>query len=127
MSGFLVDSHVYLWMLIDPSLIGESAMRSLQNHPVAVSVASMWELCLDIDKGKLAMDRQDVLRGYELLGIAVFDITAHDVARLDEVSLNHRDSFDQLLCGRALSRGYTLLTADSQILASFNPSQNATL
>lgn len=51
----LVDTHVLLWLLDDDARLGAHARRLLDEaHRVKVSTASLWELAIKRQLGKLA-------------------------------------------------------------------------
>lgn len=53
--NLLLDTHVLLWWLDDPTLISEQALESINdiNNEVIVSVVSAWEIAIKKTLGKL--------------------------------------------------------------------------
>jgi len=51
----LLDSHVLLWWWCCPGLLSSKVQALLQapDQPVVVSAASLWELSLAVEEGKL--------------------------------------------------------------------------
>ena len=53
--NLLLDTHVLLWWLDDPTLLSEQALTSIKdtNNEVIVSVVSAWEIAIKKALGKL--------------------------------------------------------------------------
>ena len=53
--NLLLDTHVLLWWLDDPTLLSEQALASIKdtNNKVIVSVVSAWEIAIKKTLGKL--------------------------------------------------------------------------
>jgi PIN domain nuclease of toxin-antitoxin system len=54
-TGYLLDSHVLLWWWFDPQRMPEGVLALLSNleTPIVVSSASVWELSIKHQQGKL--------------------------------------------------------------------------
>ena len=110
----LLDTHVFLWWLTDPTQLSHSALSAIgdPSNRVLVSLVSLWEIAIKrvIGKLKAPIDLQnDVVRiGFELLPMNV----AHIVAT-EQLPLHHKDPFDRMLLAQALVEGATLITRDS--------------
>jgi PIN domain nuclease of toxin-antitoxin system len=115
----LLDTHLLLWAAADHPALPDEARAVIEDPSVTpyFSVASMWEIVI-----KRALGREDfqvdarVLRrslldaGYEELSIEAQH--AFEVATLPPL---HRDPFDRMLIGQAISEGIVLMTHDDHI------------
>ena len=119
--GFLLDSHVLLWMApITPRLSRPVLDQlTLASNALFVSTASVAELCIKASTGKLALPfGQDEDAGeafaelLEHLGILPLDVTLAHAARLRDLPLHHRDPFDRLIIAQAMAENLTLVTHD---------------
>jgi PIN domain nuclease of toxin-antitoxin system len=86
-------------------------------HTIMVSDASIWEIAIKAQAGKLKVLMQDVdteiaSNGYEMLAITRAHITA--VATLPR---HHGDPFDHLLIAQAIIEDIPILTADDKFAA----------
>jgi len=119
-NAYLLDSHALLWWWFDPDRLS-GAVRELLSDPatpVFVSAASVWELSLKHQQGKLPelngviTDIPGLLQadGFEALSISL----AHGL-RAGGYSQPHRDPFDRMLAAQAELDRLVLLSADPQL------------
>ncbi len=113
----LLDTHVFLWAIIEPARLSKSARLLLldESAELLLSAASIWEIQLKRRAGKLALpDDVSFLPGHaRRLGIRQVIAIAPDHAyRVASLPLTHKDPFDCLLAAQCLSEGLTLLSAD---------------
>ncbi len=112
----LLDTHVLLWWLDDPSLIsGEArALIADSRRPVFVSAAAAWEITIKRQLGKLEApdDLEAVLERerFQHLPIAIRHALA--VAELPPI---HADPFDRIQVAQARLEGLTIVTRDGRI------------
>ena len=112
--NLLLDTHALLWWLNDEPGLSAEARQVIGDgaNVVFVSAASMWEIRIKQQLGKLEVPDSlyDVLMEgpYLLLDITVEH--AHHVGSLPPV---HRDPFDRLLISQAQLEGLTLVTRDA--------------
>ena len=119
---FLLDTHVWLWLLVSPSRVSETA-RSLLLQADArrtLSVASLWEAAIKLGRGKLRLERS--LSHY--LGVSLAELAIDPLAvkpthalAVAELPLHHRDPFDRMVVAQARIEGLTLVTADPALYA----------
>jgi PIN domain nuclease of toxin-antitoxin system len=117
----LLDTHVFLWWDGDDARLNAAARAAIadRSNRVFVSVASIWEICIKRQKGKLlfpgapsvAIDRN----GFGTLSIGVDHAEA-----AGDLSWHHPDPFDRMILCQAKLLSCVLVTADS-ILASYKP------
>jgi PIN domain nuclease of toxin-antitoxin system len=120
---YLLDSHVLLWWWFDPDRLTQGVQALLMDptSEILVSAASVWELSLKHQLGKLPelaavvgeLPRYLQADGFQPLSISV----AHGL-RAGAYSQAHRDPFDRMLAAQAELEGLVLITADPQ-LATF--------
>jgi PIN domain nuclease of toxin-antitoxin system len=116
----LLDSHVLLWWWFDPARLSTAVHALLvdSSSEIRVSAASVWELSLKHQRGKLPElagaidDLPGLLQadGFEGLPIS----QAHGL-RAGAYSQPHRDPFDRVLAAQAELERLVLLTADPQL------------
>ena len=55
----LLDSHVFLWAIQSPKELSETALAALQDtsNDLYVSLATLWELQIKSDLGKLTLSK----------------------------------------------------------------------
>jgi PIN domain nuclease of toxin-antitoxin system len=116
--NLLLDTHVFLWSLLSPEKLSETAsceIRSPKND-VAVSVVTFWEISLKFALGKMTLagikpeDLPDFAHQMDMEIISVTPQEASSVYKLPRFS--HKDPFDRLIIWQAISRKLTLVTRD---------------
>jgi len=115
MAGFLLDTQIVVWMVLNPSRLSSKAAEIIAGgRRVYVSAASLWEVETKRKIGKLDLqgDLRAVLarHGFEELAI-----TWEHAVRLADLPLLHRDPFDRILAAQALAENLTLVTADRDL------------
>ncbi|MBX3103373.1 MAG: type II toxin-antitoxin system VapC family toxin [Cryobacterium sp.] len=125
--AILLDSHALLWMLYNPIRIGLGARHIVERDgTVLVSKASLWELAIKKNIGKLPYDIEEIAEGAEKSNFLDLDIENRHIVNLAKVQLPHRDPWDSMLVAQAQSDALHLLTADRKILDHFDRSIDAT-
>lgn len=118
MPGILLDTHAFLWLLIDHPRLSQRVRDLITVEPCWLSVASVWEISIKHGIGKLPLPQppesfipqQRVAAGIGLLMIS--EIAAAQVHRLPSL---HQDPFDRMLISQAQCEGLTLATNDRWI------------
>lgn len=117
---FLIDSHVLLWWLFDKIELSQLHKNLItdQDNVIYVSAATIWELGIKIQKGKLdkvTTGMPEMLKGIELSGFLPLPISFEHAVSATKLPLIHADSFDRILIGQAKTEKLALLTEDSAI------------
>lgn len=116
-TGYLLDSHVLLWLLTEPERLADDARRVLADasNNLYVSAASAWEIATKVRLGKLPV-ADALTMGYERhlrrAGIDTIDISTDHAILGGVASWAHRDPFDRVIAATAIVEGLTLVTAD---------------
>jgi PIN domain nuclease of toxin-antitoxin system len=112
----LIDTHVFIWWdSSDPRLGGVAAAAiSDPKNRVFVSAASIWEIAVKQQAGRLAFkgspSKAVAANGFRPLPIS--GDHAEAAAKLPPI---HQDPFDRILIAQALDRQLVLVTADGLI------------
>jgi PIN domain nuclease of toxin-antitoxin system len=119
---YLVDTHVWLWLLESPGKVSPPVRAALeQADDIVLSVASVWELAIKVKLGKIALPsgvsaaREEFLSQAGARELAIQ--SAHAVLAAELPPL-HRDPFDRILIAQAQSEQLTLVTADEAFVAT---------
>jgi PIN domain nuclease of toxin-antitoxin system len=115
--NFLIDTHVLIWMTIEPDRLSESVSKIVQNrkNSLFLSMASIWEMQVKLQIGKLTLrlpldrlieDQSDVN------GLNILEIKASHVYGLADLPLVHKDPFDRMLISQARAESMPLLSID---------------
>jgi PIN domain nuclease of toxin-antitoxin system len=116
--NFLLDTHIWLWSLLEPNKLGNRLQRELQQpgNEHWLSPISVWEATVLQRKGRLLIPGNGV-DWFErsLSGLHEAPLT-HEIALLAEKLPLHGDPADRFLAATAKVLGLTLVTADERLL-----------
>lgn len=119
MNGYLLDTHVVLWLAASPEQLSEPAKEVLLDSSVRLyaSIASAWEVAIKISLGKLQLTGG--VDGFFQIcadnGIQILPVKQSHLSLVQCMPFHHRDPFDRLLLATAQTEGLALLSADSQV------------
>lgn len=117
----LVDTHCWIWLTSESSRLPSPLRRRLSSDPsmLVLSAASVMEMGIKHAAGRLRLATDPTRLVAELAdeGVVVLSVTAEHALRAAALPLLHRDPFDRLLVAQAQVEGFTLVTADANILA----------
>lgn len=116
----LLDTHCWLWQLAEPERLPEPlrALLSDRANEVYLSAASVWEIVVKAQLGKLTLPEpaeQYVPTRMQALGNLALPITQAHVLRIGSLPLHHKDPFDRVLVAQALVECLSLVTADARL------------
>ncbi len=117
--NYLVDTHVFLWVVFSPKNISKKARSILLNQEMVkyISVITFWEISLKYQLGKIDLkgvypDKLPSIAkdtGFEFLNLE-FE-TASSFYKLPK--LKGKDPFDRMLAWQTICKDFCLLTKDS--------------
>ena len=112
----LIDTQIFIWAVLDSDKLDLKARQiMLGAGEVFVSAASIWEIAIKVNIGKLEGDPDEFVEAIEESGFRELMISAKHAAKVHELPLYHRDPFDRLLIAQALTEPMRFLTADSML------------
>ena len=115
----LLDTHIWLWSLQDPALLGKRVRQELRDpaNELWLSPISTWEALTLNAKGRIRL--QDKLDEWVVEATAPFKeapLTHEIAASARQLSLAHQDPADRFLAATAKILDLTLVTADIRLL-----------
>ena len=116
---FLLDTHIWLWSLHDPSRLGKRVLEELSNpeNELWLSPISTWEALMLNAKGKIRLPvdlSQWVAQATTPLREAPL---THEIAlAARQLPLPNNDPADRFLAATAQTLHLTLVTADRNLL-----------
>lgn len=121
--SLLLDTHVWIWSLVDPARLAPAARDAIQDgeQTLFVSAASVWELAILARRGVVDVDGDlDAWLAYAMRELPVVElpITSSIAALSQRVELPHRDPADRFLAATARVHGLVLVTRDRELLAA---------
>ncbi|MFL6200413.1 MAG: type II toxin-antitoxin system VapC family toxin [Thermoanaerobaculia bacterium] len=113
----LLDTHIFIWWDSEPDKLSRPALALCTDsaHELVVSVASLWEIQIKRQLGKLDLRlplAEIVAHQQETNGVTILPVAQAHVLALDQLPTHHKDPFDRILVAQALVEGATLVSAD---------------
>jgi PIN domain nuclease of toxin-antitoxin system len=116
----LLDTCTFIWLVSAPDQLGERARQELDDPSATLllSDASVWEVCLKWQSGKLELPGpprhwiEEQRRTWELTRAP---IELEHLYRSTELPAHHRDPFDRMLVSQAIAEGLSIVTPDPAI------------
>ena len=103
----LLDTHSFIWWTIQQARLSATALAAIQNpqNELLLSVASIWEMQIKIQIGKLhfnlplpqLIDDQQRVNGLQFL-----TIEPDHIYTLEQLPFHHKDPFDRMLIAQAM-------------------------
>ena len=114
----LLDTHIFVWWDDEPERLSKRAfdLCSDSNNTLILSVASVWELQIKYQLGKLTLRaplQQIISDQQRVNGIEILPVTLPHVFALDKLLPIHKDPFDRLLIAQSIAENIGLLSVDA--------------
>ncbi|WP_342270558.1 type II toxin-antitoxin system VapC family toxin [Rickettsia endosymbiont of Orchestes rusci] len=120
----LLDTHVVLWIMLEPEKIPEAIKQhikiALENKLLFFSSISLWEIAMLAHKKRININQpiKDFLQSItNIKGLSIKNISV-EVAAESSLLINdfHNDPADRLIVATAKCYNATLITRDQKIL-----------
>jgi PIN domain nuclease of toxin-antitoxin system len=112
----LLETHIFLWVVSDGSRLTAEVRRILDGATaVYVSSASIWEIAIKTQLGKLRVDPDKMMNAIEESGFQELPVLSRHAVGVAKLPLHHGDPFDRLLVAQAISEPMRLVTSDVQL------------
>ncbi len=115
----LLDTHIWLWGLLEPDRLGHRVRQELTNNAneLWLSPVSTWEALLLADRNRISIHGH--LTAWAARATSHFHeapLTHEIVVAAHNLPMAHRDPADRFLAATARVLGLTLVTADERLL-----------
>ena len=122
MNRYLLDTHILLWCLLDPSSLTEGVANELNNavNELWLSPITTWEILILSEKGRIQLDAPPIDWMNDVLStLPFFEATLnHEIAMQSrKIILPHQDPADRFIAASAVVYGLTLVTADPNLIS----------
>ncbi len=116
----LLDTHAFIWWDSEPDKLSEraSALCMDPGNELILSVASLWEMQVKAQLGKLALKKplRRLIEGQQdANGLQLLSIRPDHTYVLDDLPSHHKDPFDRIIVAQAMCERLSLLTHDAMI------------
>ena len=98
----LLDTHTFIWWDSQPQRLSQQILNMCQDpeNELLVSVASLWEMQIKLQLGKLELNKPlaELVSGQqEVNKIDILDVKLEHILALAKLPPHHKDPFDRLL------------------------------
>jgi PIN domain nuclease of toxin-antitoxin system len=115
--SLLLDTHALLWWWQDEPISDEAAARIADPDVlVAVSAASIWEIAIKRELGKIRFEGP-LAAEVHASGFEPLPVVADHAEAAGRLPSLHRDPFDRMLVAQAQVEGLTIVSRDRQLAA----------
>lgn len=116
----LLDTHTFVWWSNEYQKLPVSLREAFNDsqHTIYLSLASIWELQIKTQLGKLHLGAplKHIIREQQARNNFLFlPISESHIYALGNLPHHHKDPFDRLLVAQAKTEDLTLVTHDSRI------------
>jgi PIN domain nuclease of toxin-antitoxin system len=111
--NIIIDTHIFLWALTEPSRLCEAKHTAIEDlsNTIYVSAVSIAELMIKASLNKLRIDFDPVLLAEES-GFSLLDFSAQAATLLKDMPFHHKDPFDRMLIAQSITDNYPIMTED---------------
>ena len=118
---FLLDTHVWLWSLLEPARLSTKALDALTGSETALHLSSisLWESLLLAERGRIALEPSPTAWLRKAMAespVSEVPLTMDIIMASASVNLPHRDPADRLIAATAKSLDLILVTADRRLI-----------
>lgn len=119
----LLDTHVWIWALLQPDELSAGAARGLEDpgNELWLSPVSVWEAFILSERGRIELDApahawvEGALRALPLRDATLTRAVAMASRTVD---LPHQDPADRFIAASAVVHDLVLITSDERLLSS---------
>ena len=121
----LLDTHTFIWWDSEPQRLSQQVLKMCQDpeNVLLTSVASLWEMQIKLQLGKLKLNKPltELVSGQQAINnIDILDVKLEHVLALAKLPYHHKDPFDRLLIAQADIEEAILVSKD-QIFTEYKP------
>ncbi len=109
--AYLLDTHTFLWFVAGDKQLPESVKAKIKDigELCFLSVASLWEITIKYQIGKLTLDisLKELFEYADRNQIEIMQISNEHLLTLSSLPGHHCDPFDRLIVSQALAENLT--------------------
>lgn len=118
--NILLDTHAFIWWNEDDRKISSEISLLLKDpaNQIWLSLASVWEMQIKVQLGKLKLNRplaELIEQEVRINRLRLLSISLEDIYHLNRLPMHHRDPFDRIIIAQAMAGGFQLVSDDSNV------------
>ncbi len=116
--NLLLDTHAFIWFVEGSIELSQNAKNSIldTNNIKYVSVASLWEMSIKVNQGKLSLKSpfESIMEDIIENGFILLNIKFEHFVENSKLPWHHRDPFDRLIISQSNFEGMSIISRDSE-------------
>lgn len=112
---YILDTHAFIWYVLGNPNLSHQAKQIIDTRTgLYFSLASLWEIGIKINIGKLELhcSFEDLLPRLSYIKADFFAIALADIRTYISLPLHHRDPFDRILVAQTMNNDLILISRD---------------
>lgn len=120
---YLLDTHIWLWSLLEPSRINLQVAEILSNgeNELFISPISLWETLILAEKGKIELHptpEEWISKAIDRSSVKEAKLSHAIALKSRQIDLPHQDPADRFIAATAWEYGLILISADEKVRKS---------
>jgi len=118
---YLLDTHVFIWFMMEPEKISERVLNILEDEDadISISTISFWEIAIKYQCKKIRLGKINPLHLPHIATQYKFTLLnpePYDYVSISQIPIkeNHHDPFDRMLIQQAIRNNLVLLSKDEK-------------
>jgi PIN domain nuclease of toxin-antitoxin system len=121
--NLLLDTHIWIWSLLDPGHLRPRVVRALKNpaNDLWLSPISVWEFLILVEKGRIVLESEPkswLEKVFREVPFKEASINFQVAKESRFMELPHNDPADSFIAASALVYNLILVTADELLIDS---------
>lgn len=121
MNKYLLDTHIFLWSLLDPDNLSAEVTAVLEdkNTVLWLSPITSWEVIVLAEKGRIKLNDKPqpwLRKVFQTIPFCEASVTHEIAMESRKLQLPHQDPADRFIAASAIVYGLTLITSDRYLL-----------
>jgi PIN domain nuclease of toxin-antitoxin system len=116
--AYLLDTHTFLWLVAGDEQLPVNVKAKITDIKVQcfLSVASLWEITIKHQLGKLKLDisLEELFQYANRYKIEILQISNEHLLSLSNLPRHHSDPFDRLIISQAIVEKLIILSRDNE-------------
>jgi len=116
MDYYLLDTHTFIWFMNGDENLSVKVKKIItdKNNDCLLSIASIWEIAIKIQIGKLELKNpfNHIVLLLSTYNIEILPVNFEHLQALLQLDMVHRDPFDRVIIAQGIFQKLTILTID---------------
>ncbi len=113
----LLDTHTFIWFINGDKKLSAIEKTTIESDTAVnhLSIASLWEIAIKINVGKLELKTSftDLSEKIRMNAIKILPVTFQDTLTVSSLPHYHRDPFDRMIVVQCINNDFTLISKDA--------------